>query len=159
MKTGENRKGVASRWYPQTLANRIEYIYAHRRRITFLHGDGFNLIAQYKSHSTAAFFVDPPYTASTKRAGLRLYNHNTIDHVRLFKLMDSVKGPFMMTYDQDSRVEAMAQERGFAVTRVAMKNTHHRQMVELLISKAAPSTCRGYPGEKTARIGSRVATF
>ena len=73
--------------------------------------------------------------------------------------MDSVKGPFMMTYDQDSRVEAMAQERGFAVTRVAMKNTHHRQMVELLISKAAPSTCRGYPGEKTARIGSRVATF
>ena len=140
MKTGENRKGVASRWYPQTLANRIEYIYAYRTKITFLHEDGFNLIAQYKSHSNAAFFVDPPYTASTKRAGLRLYNHNTIDHVRLFELMNAVKGPFMMTYDQDSRVEAMAQERGFAVTRVAMKNTHHRQMVELLISKAAPST-------------------
>ena len=138
MKTGENRKGVASRWYPQTLAKRIEYIYAHRRRITFLHGDGFNLIAQYKSHSTAAFFVDPPYTASAKRAGLRLYNHNAIDHDRLFDLMANVRGPFMMTYDQDSRVEAMARETGFAITRVAMKNTHHRQMVELLISKAAP---------------------
>ena len=140
MKTGENRKGVASRWYPQTLANRIKYIYAHRAKITFLHEDGFNLIAQYMSHASAAFFVDPPYTASTKRAGLRLYNHNTIDHERLFDLMAAVRGPFMMTYDQDSRVEAMARERDFAITRVAMKNTHHRQMVELLISQPAPTT-------------------
>ena len=143
MKTGENQKGVSSRWYPQTVANRIEYIYAHRRRITFLHEDGFNLIAQYKSHSNAALFVDPPYTASTKRAGLRLYNHNTIDHERLFDLMAAVRGPFMMTYDQDSRVEEMAKERGFAITRVAMKNTHHRQMVELLISQPAP--CANLP--------------
>ena len=138
MKSGENGKGVASRWYPQTLANRIEYIYAHCERLTFLHEDGFNLIERYRNCANAAFFIDPPYTASTKRAGLRLYNHNTIDHERLFDLMSTVEGPFMMTYDQDYRVEEMAVERGFTVSRVAMKNTHHRQMVELLITQPAP---------------------
>ncbi len=138
MKSGENHKGVASRWYPQTLANRIEYIYAHRNRIAFLKEDGFNLIERYESHPNVSFFIDPPYTASTKRAGLRLYNHNIIDHEKLFDLMASVTGPFLMTYDEDSRVEAMARKRGFTIDRIAMKNTHHRKMVELLITQ--PST-------------------
>ena len=135
MNSGENGKGVASRWYPQTLANRIEYIYAHRERLTFLHEDGFSLIERYRNCANVAFFIDPPYTASTKRAGQRLYNHNTIDHGRLFDLMANVEGPFMMTYDEDFKVVEMARERGFTVSRVAMKNTHHRQMVELLISQ------------------------
>ena len=138
MNSGENGKGVASRWYPQTLANRIEYIYAHRERLTFLHEDGFNLIERYRNCGNVAFFIDPPYTASTKRAGLRLYNHNTIDHERLFGIIATVEGPFMMTYDQDNLVEEMAYERGFTVSKVAMKNTHHRQMVELLITQPAP---------------------
>ena len=138
MKSGENGKGVASRWYPQTIAKRIKYIHAHRERLTFLREDGFNLIERYSNCANVAFFIDPPYTASTKRAGLRLYNHNTIDHERLFGLMATVRGPFMMTYDQDPLVEGMAQERGFHIERIGMKNTHHRKMVELLITRPSP---------------------
>ncbi len=140
MKAGENRKGVASRWYPETIATRIQKIYAQRDRITFLHEDGFDLIERYKDCPDSVFFIDPPYTASTKRAGSRLYNHNVIDHERLFDLMASVRGQFVMTYDQDYQVEAMAGERGFHIERIAMKNTHHRQMVELLITRILPTT-------------------
>ncbi len=134
MKTGENHRGVASRWYPQTLVERIRRIHANRERITFLYEDGFNLIRRYRSDRQAVFFVDPPYTASTKRAGRRLYNHNEIDHDELFDLMTTVEGRFLMTYDQDDRIEKMAAARGFIVDRVAMKSTHHANMIELLIS-------------------------
>ncbi len=134
MKTGENRRGVASRWYPQTLVERITRIHLNRDRITFLHEDGFSLIRKYRSDPRAVFFVDPPYTASGKRAGRRLYNHNEIDHDGLFDLMATVEGQFLMTYDQDDRIEAMAAARGFTVNRVAMKNTHHTDMIELLIT-------------------------
>jgi len=139
MKSGENGKGVASRWYPQTIAKRIKYIHGLRGRLTFLREDGFNLIERYRNCPNVAFFIDPPYTASTKRAGLRLYNHNTVDHERLFGLMATARGPFMMTYDRDPMVEAMAQERGFYVERIGMKNTHHRRMVELLITRPYPA--------------------
>ena len=70
--------------------------------------------------------------------------------------MAAVTGPFMMTYDQDSRVEAMAQERGFAITRVAMNNTHHRQMVELLISQPAAA---GYLKHEEIELGTRLAVW
>ena len=143
MKTGENNRGIASRWYPQTLANRIALIHANSERLSFLHEDGFDLVRRYRSDPGAVFFIDPPYTASTKRAGLRLYNHNSIDHVKLFDLMATVKGPFLMTYDQDSWVEDMAAARGFKVDPVAMKNTHHRQMVELLVTGPAKSPVNG----------------
>ena len=137
MKNGENGKGVSSRWYPQTLAKRIAHISSFRDRIEFVEGDGFGLIEKYQSDPGAAFFIDPPYTASTKRAGKRLYNHNVIDHDALFDAMSGIQGSFLMTYDEDDRIVAMAQARGFLIDRVAMKNTHHNQMVELLIMPPA----------------------
>ena len=134
MKNGENQKGVASRWYPDTLIARISRIQNFRDRINFVEGDRFNLIHRYQNCPGATFFVDPPYTASTKRAGRRLYRHNVIDHYALFDLMATVNGPFLMTYDEDGRIVSMAQRQGFTIDRVAMKNTHHNQMVELLIT-------------------------
>ena len=134
MKDGENGKGVASRWYPQTLADRIARIKRFRHQINFIEGDGFDLIARYRCDPDAIFFIDPPYTASTKRAGRRLYIHNVIDHDALFDAMADVRGGFLMTYDADARIEQMAASRGFTVDRVAMKNTHHNRLVELLIT-------------------------
>lgn len=37
---GEAGKGIHSRWYPETLAKRIESIYALRKKLTFIHEDG-----------------------------------------------------------------------------------------------------------------------
>ena len=40
LKNGENGKGIASRWYPETLAKRIRLIGIFRDRISFIEGDG-----------------------------------------------------------------------------------------------------------------------
>ena len=136
MKQGENGSGVASRWYPRTLAARIRAIGSYADRIDFIHGDGMSLIDLSKDSPTTAFFIDPPYTAAGKRAGRRLYDHNEIDHEDLFESMSTVKGSFMMTYDESEEIIRMARARGFSLAKVPMKNTHHDLLYELLITSS-----------------------
>ena len=137
MKSGENGKGIASRWYPKTLASRIKHIYENKDRITFIHGDGIEVINNYLDNPNVAFFIDPPYTAGGNKAGKRLYSHNELDHSNLFALMAEVKGNFLMTYDDSDEVENMARNNGFFIRKVLMKNTHNRKMYELLIEPDA----------------------
>lgn len=134
MKAGENGKGIRSRWYARTLVRRIRAIQAIADRLHFIEGDGFEVVQQYRDDLEAAFFVDPPYTAGGKRAGRRLYTHSEIDHERLFALMASVRGHFLMTYDDAHEVLDMAQRYSFCVATVPMKNTHHEKKLELLIT-------------------------
>jgi DNA adenine methylase len=134
IRDGENGKGLLSRWYPATLADRIRTIHFYRRKIEFVHGDGFPVIEQYVRDPMAAFFVDPPYTAGGARAGRRLYIHNDIDHHHLFDLLSRAAGRFLMTYDDAGEVIALAEKHSFNVDRVPMKNTHHAVKYELLIT-------------------------
>jgi len=134
VKSGENGRGVASRWYPETLAKRISAIAAMKNRLTFVHGDAFDLIARYRKRKTVAFFVDPPYTAGGKRAGRRLYKYSEVDHQRLFGAMERASGAVMLTYDESDEVKALAQRHNFQVEAVPMKNTHHAIMHELVIT-------------------------
>lgn len=136
MKEGENGRGIASRWYPRTLARRIREIQAVRSRITFVEGDGLQWIEAYRDEPEAAFFIDPPYTAGGKRAGKRLYTYNDVDHERLFALAARVSGEVLMTYDDAPEVVALADRHGFLIRRVPMKNTHHVKLDELLIIRA-----------------------
>jgi len=136
VRSGENGKGLKSRWYPQTLVKRILLIYQHRHRIDFVSEDGFTLIEKYKRRSRAAFFVDPPYTAGGKRAGSRLYLFSEIDHEQLFKKMSRIRGRFLMTYDDAPEVRALAAAHRFAVGTIPMKNAHHSVKMELLIKRA-----------------------
>ena len=136
IKNGENGKGISSRWYPETLARRIRGIYAMRDRITFIEGDGLEVMRQNAARTDAVYFIDPPYTAPGKRAGKRLYAFNEIDHEGLFDLASTVSGDFMMTYDNAESVRQMADQRNFAIHEVPMKNTHHAKMTELLIGPA-----------------------
>jgi len=131
---GENGKGVASRWYPQTLASRIAAIRVIRDRIEFRHCDAFQVIHDFKAQRSAAFFVDPPYTAGGKKAGSRLYLHNTIDHELLFSLMARVRGPFALTYDDADEVRSLATRNEFQLTSIRMKNTHHSLATELVVT-------------------------
>jgi len=134
-KEGEAGRGLKSRWYPQTLATRIEALRAMRNRITFEHADAFNVIRAFADDPAAFFFIDPPYTAGGKNAGKRLYTHNEVDHEGLFALMASVQGSVMMTYDDAPEVREMADRHGFRIEQVPMKNTHHAIIWELLILK------------------------
>ena len=135
VKEGEAGRGLMSRWYPETLAARIEVLRSMRGRVTFEHADAFAVIHAFADDANAFFFVDPPYTAGGKNAGKRLYTHNVIDHEGLFALMASVQGSVMMTYDDAPEVHAMALRHGFRIEMVPMKNTHHAIIRELLILK------------------------
>lgn len=144
VKNGEKGRGVASRWYPQTLAKRIREIWLYRNRIEFIGGDAFDVIPRFLNRTGAAFFVDPPYTAGGKRAGKRLYFYNEIDHERLFALLDRARGQVMMTYDDAVEPRALAEKHGFTVEEVPMTNTHHATMCELIITNTVPAVVTQY---------------
>lgn len=135
VKSGEAGRGLNSRWYPETLATRIEILRTLRERITFEQGDAFDVVRRFEDDPDAFFFIDPPYTAGGKKAGKRLYTHNEVDHAGLFALMASVRGSVMLTYDDAPEVREMAEQHGFRVEPIPMKNTHHAIIRELLILK------------------------
>lgn len=137
IKFGEAGKGILSRWYPATLAQRIRRIVSLSDHLSFFSGDGFAMLTQHVNTANAVFFIDPPYTAgkSGKRAGQRLYAHNELDHERLFELVSQIQGDFLMTYDNTADVRLMARRYHFDMRLVPMKNTHHANMAELLIGR------------------------
>ena len=133
LKYGENGKGIHSRWYAETLKNRILEIHANKSHISFIEGDGVEVMRQHAHRAETVFFIDPPYTAAGKKAGSRLYTHSEINHEELFLLASGIKGDFLMTYDNADGVRELARKHGFDTELVAMKNTHHARMTELLI--------------------------
>jgi DNA adenine methylase len=135
LKHGENGKGILSRWYPETLEKRILDIARIKQRLKFIKGDGFKIIRKNVQNNKAVFFIDPPYTASTKKAGTRLYKYHQIDHEELFRLVSKIEGDFLMTYDDAEEVRALAVKHRFETRLVAMSNTRHATMTELLISR------------------------
>jgi len=131
IRKGEDGMGVRSRWYPKTISGRIAAISAFKDKLNFFQCDGFKLIQKHQHKKTALFFVDPPYT----KAARRLYRHWDIDHERLFKVLQQVKGDVLMTYDDTREVRCWARKYGFRVKTIAMRTTHHTTKRELMISK------------------------
>jgi DNA adenine methylase len=131
IKTGEAGRGLNARWYPATLARRIVEINAIRDRFTFVHGDGLPLVRDLINDDDAVFYIDPPYLVAARR----LYSHWQVDHREIFRLMSKAKGDFLMSYDNTPEIRALAEEFQFQTRQVAMKNTHHARMTELLIGR------------------------
>ncbi len=131
LKNGENGKGLKSRWYPETLKKRICDIQEIKHKITFVNGDGIEIIRNNSKRKNVAFFIDPPYTV----AGKRLYKYHYIDHERLFEIVSKVNGNFVMTYDDSKEIEQLAVHFGFSVKRVIMKTTLHYVKYELVIGR------------------------
>lgn len=130
IKTGEGGRGLASRWYPSTLAKRIKEANILRGKITFIHGDAFKIIEQHMADSHTFFFIDPPYTV----AGKRLYNHFEVDHHRIFELASQMEGHFLLTYDDTKEVRALADSFSLPYRTIPMQTTHLITKEELLIS-------------------------
>lgn len=141
MKKGENGRGVASRWYAETLGKRILAIAERKSRIAFVQGDGVQFLRDNAQRQDMAFLIDPPYTV----AGRRLYLHSEINHEELFRVTAAVKGDFLMTYDNAGPVHALAKQFGFDTREVPMKNTHHAVMSELLIGRDLSWVCVPLP--------------
>jgi len=135
-RAGENGKGVASRWYPDTLVKRLRKIAECADRISFCETDGMRFLETLLENCRrdAAVFVDPPYTAGGKRAGQRLYAHAELDHARLFEMLAASRLNFLMTYDRSAEILSLVREHGFHAVQVVMKNTHHGLIPELVIT-------------------------
>lgn len=135
IKYGENGKGIRSRWYPGTLAKRLLNLNQVANRIYFRCDDGLKVMQKFATKQDAAYFIDPPYTAGGKKAGRRLYTHSDLNHEQLFAVCKSLKGDFLMTYDNAEEVKKMARAHGFHMRLIPMTNTHHVTMEELVIGK------------------------
>ena len=133
---GENGNGVASRWYPTTLADRLRQIVSHSDRLTFCEGDGVAILELTAGIEGSRLFVDPPYTAAGgKRAGARLYAHNAVGHRRIFETLAGSGADFLMTYDCSEEILDLIDEHEFHAVTVEMKNTHHARISELVITR------------------------
>ena len=156
VKTGENGRGLNSRWYPETLARRIQEIAgvpSEFRSLKATHST--SSVAMVMTNCTA-FFVDPPYTVASKR----LYSHWQVDHRSLFGLLAYVQGDVLMTYDNTREIALLAAEFGFETQAIAMKNTHHAKMTELLIGKDLSWLRRAANGRESAsRNGQETLAF
>jgi DNA adenine methylase len=130
IKNGENGKGIASRWYPKTLHDRIIAIGYVKNQINFVTGNAFEVIEQNLDNKNAYFFIDPPYTI----AGKRLYTYFDIDHENLFALTAQLKGKFMLTYDDTTEIRQLADKYELQYRTIPMKTTHHTKKNELIIS-------------------------
>ena len=134
-RAGESGKGVASRWYPQTLMSRLRQISAYADRIDFRETDGMRLLEEHAATPGTVVFADPPYTAGGKRAGQRLYIHHRIDHPRLFQLLADSRADFMLTYDHAPKIAELVRRHNFHAVQVTMKNTHHARLPELVVTR------------------------
>ena len=130
IKNGENGKGIASRWYPKTLRDRILAINYVKDKILFKQGDAFEIIRQNLTDTNAYHFIDPPYTI----AGKRLYTHYDIDHEKLFELTAKIKGKFMLTYDDTPEIRDLANKYNLEFRTIPMKTTLHYEKQEIIIS-------------------------
>jgi DNA adenine methylase len=135
IKHGESGRGIGSRWYPKTLAQRIVNLRQIAARVDFHHDDGLKVMKEFANRPDAVFFIDPPYTAGGKKAGKRLYKHNELDHQYLFSLCQSLVGEFLMTYDEAEEVKEMARRCGFQMRLIPMKNTHNATLREIVIAR------------------------
>ena len=80
-------------------------------------------------------FLDPPYTAKGgKRAGSRLYSHSDLNHASLFSILAEHDANFLMTYDSAPEIIDLVNEHNFDAVCLSMKNTHHNQMSEMVIT-------------------------
>lgn len=135
LKTGENGKGIGSRWYPNTLAKRLNDLDSIVTSIEFRQEDGISVLHKHSTDQNTIFFIDPPYTVGGKKAGKRLYRYCDLDHERLFSCCKEIKGDFLMTYDNTDEVKKMAHAYGFQMRLIPMNNTHHALIEELVIGK------------------------
>lgn len=130
IKNGENGKGIASRWYPKTLRDRIIAISYVKSKIEFISGDAFLEIEKHSNNKNAYFFIDPPYTL----AGKRLYTYFELDHEHLFELTAKINGKFMLTYDDTAEIRQLAEKYKLQYRTIPMKTTLHYTKNELIIS-------------------------
>ena len=131
---GERDRGLLSRWYPETLARRIQLIHAHKKQIEFHEVDAMELLPSiFRGRGSEKIFIDPPYP-KLMRPGVRpLYTHVVLDHEGLFRIISKFNKNFLLTYDDTPYTRELACKNGFSYAVIAMRNSNADSKKELLI--------------------------
>ncbi len=119
------------------ILKRLAAIQEYADRIACLEGDGLKILPVLLRGwgRKAGVFLDPPYSApGGKKAGTRLYAHSTINHAALFRILAANDSNFLMTYDAAPEIIELVREHGFDAVGGSMKNTHHNNLSELVIT-------------------------
>jgi DNA adenine methylase len=133
LRRGEDDNGLKSRWYPDTLAQRIRGINKLKKRISFIAGDGLTWLednVEKLNRQSSAVFIDPPYAG----VGRRLYTCGAIDHRRLFQVAKRLKKRVLLTYNDSPDIRTLAKEFGFGFRAVKMLNRQNVTKTELLLA-------------------------
>ena len=133
---GEDGRGVASRWYPETLIARIEEIGRHAGRIAFHQGDALSLLPTLveRAEAPVAVFCDPPYGGEAGASSRRLYTHSDVNYADLFELVHDIGADFLITLDMSAEVERLVRCHGFCAVTVLPRNRSNAAGQEVIIS-------------------------
>ena len=143
LKNGESGHGLKSRWYPDTLSDRILEIHKYASAITFKKCDGIRYLRKCVKERNYVYFIDPPYDG----AGRRLYSHFDINHARLFDIAAVLEGDFLMTYNRTAEILELADKYGFETESIQMNGGSKGDKVELLIGRDLSWVSRASPNE------------
>jgi DNA adenine methylase len=105
---GGLRSDIACRWCPDVVVPNLRHVYQMRDRITLIHGDGLEVMRAHAADQAVGCFSDPPYTADSTSKGHSLYPHHRLDHKRLFSILATWHGPWLMTQDNSRLVRRLA---------------------------------------------------
>ncbi|SHU69910.1 Site-specific DNA methylase [Mycobacteroides abscessus subsp. abscessus] len=128
---GKDQNGssnIRSRWNPDGLAERIEWIAGKSHRLRITEGDGIESIADLNGtigcEEEAVLFVDPPYIVQ----GNRLYAAGlTIDdHKELAYALSGCTARWLLTYDTDPRILELYPAQRVMAYEIAYSATNRR---------------------------------
>jgi site-specific DNA-adenine methylase len=130
---GGLRTDIASRWCRDVVVPNLRRVYEMRDRITLINGDGLEVMRAHAADQSVGCFADPPYTADATSKGHTVYRHHTLDHKKLFSLLASWRGPWLMTQDNNTLVRRLTTCHRFQTRRIRMNTSDNIIKHELSI--------------------------
>lgn len=135
---GGKRTDISCRWCPDVVIPNLQRVYAMRERITVLHADAFEVMANYRRDPSVGCFCDPPYTADPASKGKTLYRHWKVNHPRLFSTLAAWHGPWLMTQDNCITVRRLAISHRLRMKAITMNTSDNLIKHELKIWRDRP---------------------
>jgi hypothetical protein len=111
----------------------IRRVYALRDLVTVVEGDGLEVMRQYANDLNVGCFADPAYTADVASKGHTVYRHHKLNHQKLFSILASWRGPWLLTEDNTLMVRRMAASYRFSSKRVRMVTGENKRKEELML--------------------------
>ena len=94
--------------------------YRERLKHTIILNKDFKAVIKKYDSSNTFFYLDPPYEESNN-----LYTHDVVDLNELFKLLNNIKGLFLMSYNNSSHAKQLFKEY-----RIRTVNTKYTKSTE-----------------------------